>query len=40
MIRKMKRKDFLEVNRIFRQVQDIHVEGRPDIFLPKDPCPY
>jgi hypothetical protein len=40
MIRKMQHKDFLDVNRIFMQVQMIHVNGRKDIFLPLDPCPY
>ena len=40
MIRKMKHKDFLEVNKIFQEVQDLHVEGRADIFIASDPCPY
>lgn len=39
MIRKMKRADFSKVNEIFSEVQDLHVEGRPDIFISKDPCP-
>ena len=39
MIRKMKRTDFWDVNKIFGQVQDLHVEGRPDIFISKDPLP-
>lgn len=40
MIRKMKRSDFKEVNKIFQEVQDLHVTGRPDIFIASDPCPY
>ena len=40
MIRKMKIKDFTEVNKIFAEVQDLHVEGRPDIFIDTNPCPY
>lgn len=40
MIRKMKISDFESVNKIFQEVQDLHVEGRPDIFKPSDPCPY
>lgn len=40
MIRKMKHKDFSKVNKIFKEVQDLHVEGRPDIFIDSDPCPY
>ena len=40
MIRKMNRNDFKDVNRIFNQVQLLNVEGRKDIFIPVDPCPY
>ena len=40
MIRKMRIADFGEVNKIFTEVQELHVEGRPDIFVLTDPCPY
>lgn len=40
MIRKMKIEDFAEVNKIFAEVQDLHVKGRPDIFINVNPCPY
>ncbi len=40
MIRKMKISDFEEVNKIFTEVQELHVKGRPDIFISTDPCPY
>ena len=40
MIRKMKHKDFSEVNKIFQEVQDLHVEVRPDIFIASDPGLY
>ena len=40
MIRKMKLSDFEGVNKIFREVQELHVKGRPDIFISSDPCPY